>query len=112
MSEKLTRRDVLVRASQLAAVGACGGLLLSATACSKGGGGGSVSCNDTSGLSEDEIATRTSAGYVESSMRSGQNCENCSLYEAPAEGESCGGCQSVPGPINPEGWCNLWIAAG
>lgn len=75
----------------------------------KGGGSGGLDCTDTSGLKDSEIKTRESLNYTDDSPKADKNCANCQLYQ-PAEQEgSCGGCQSVPGPIHPEGYCTAWV---
>ena len=38
--------------------------------------------------------------------KSGQRCQNCSLWQAPNE------CASVEGPISPAGWCMLYQPKG
>jgi hypothetical protein len=128
MSEqKLNRREFFERAAMLGAVAAGAGSFLAA--CQKQGGngaeaeggagaqkaegggakGGELSCTDTAGLSEQQIKVRESLNYVDKSPKPEQLCENCQLYkEAPSAGE-CGGCQTVPGPIHPKGWCTAWV---
>ena len=110
---KLSRRAFLERAALLGAAAVAGPALLAA--CNSGGGGGEgggggLTCTDTTGLTDAEIQMRTSLNYVDASATDGQNCQNCSLYTAGAEGE-CGGCTLLKGPIHPEGWCSSWAAA-
>ncbi len=102
--ETLGRREVLKRAltvvgsvALLPAIGACGG------------GEEGLSCTDTAGLSPADVATRTSNAYVDHSQFSDKNCLNCQFYQAGASNQ-CGTCTVVRGPINPEGYCNLWAA--
>jgi hypothetical protein len=38
--------------------------------------------------------------------KSGQRCQNCSLWQAP------NACSSVEGPISPAGWCMLYQPKG
>jgi len=77
-----------------------------------GGGGEAKGCNDVSGLTEQEKATRTSLKYVEKSPEANKNCANCSLYQQPKAGEYCGGCSVMKGPINPKGYCTAWAPKG
>jgi hypothetical protein len=108
MARTMNRREWLGQAATVAAV--VGGASALLAAC-RGGGGGGLVCTDTSGLSEADIQTRTANAYVEASTHTGQRCENCALYVAGAAG-ACGTCQVVKGPINPGGWCNIWVTAG
>src|SRR5690554_6910451 len=115
MSEKslLNRRQFLERAAILGALATGAGTLL--TACEpsgsspttgstrkgqQGGEAQAVSCDDTSGLNEAQISTRTTNGYVEQTPKPEQRCDNCSLYTQPESGADCGGCTVVAGPIN------------
>lgn len=104
MKNELSRRGFL---------GVCGagaaGLTLLISGCRKGGGGGgSLTCTDVSGLSAAEKQARTSLKYVDKSPHKEKHCSNCQLYKAPAKAGSCGGCTVIKGPINPAGYCNSW----
>ena len=68
------------------------------------------SCDDVSGLTEQEIAARQSLNYVDESPMEGKYCDNCALYVAAEPGEQCGGCQTIKGPIHPKGYCDIWTA--
>lgn len=125
---KLNRREFLVRAGMIGAAATGVGMY---AGCDKGGGGGQksggsksggkggsdkgggggseLSCTDTSGLKESQIKTRKSLEYVDKSPKSDKNCENCQLYQPPENEGECGGCQSVPGPIHPKGYCTAWV---
>ncbi len=89
---------------------ACGGDDDAAGDTTAGDGSGNFSCMDTSGLSDAEIQQRESTNYVDESPHEDQLCSNCQLFTEPEEGAQCGGCQVVPGPIHPDGWCDLWVA--
>jgi ABC-type transport system involved in cytochrome bd biosynthesis fused ATPase/permease subunit len=103
MKHDLSRRGFL---------GVCGagaaGLTLLISGCRKGGGGGSLTCTDVSGLSAAEKQARTSLKYVDKSPQAGKNCANCQLYKAPAKAGTCGTCTVIKGSINPAGYCNSW----
>ena len=75
-----------------------------------GGGGGGLSCTDTSGMEPAAVTAREAQAYTDSSSNAEQNCANCNFYTAGAA-NACGSCAVVQGPINPEGYCNLWAAA-
>ncbi|RDV38494.1 hypothetical protein DV096_06655 [Bradymonadaceae bacterium TMQ3] len=126
MSEKtlLNRRQFLERAAILGALATGAGTFLAAcepsgqsqaTGSTRKGQAGTeasaVSCDDTSGLNEAQIATRTTNGYVEKTSKPDQRCDNCALYTKPEAGADCGGCTVVAGPINPGGWCRIWAPA-
>ena len=69
------------------------------------------SCTDVSNLTKEQIQTRKTLQYVDASPDAEKRCNNCRLFEPPGDGEECGGCQVVPGPIHPNGYCTAWIAA-
>jgi hypothetical protein len=66
-------------------------------------------CGDLSGLTEDEKAIRDTFKYVAQSPDPNKLCTNCQFWSVPKEGENCGGCQIIKGPINPDGYCNQWL---
>ena len=116
----ISRRSFLQRMSLLGAVSIGAGSLLSAC------GGGSetdtgdtdtgdtdvtadFSCTDTSGLTEQELATRENLGYVDESPDPEKLCSNCEFF-LPAGENECGGCTLIKGPIHPDGYCNSWVA--
>lgn len=124
-SSKVSRRSFLQRLSALGIAGVGASTVLSAC----GGGGGDTSssgdgssgsadfsCDDLSGLSDQQISQRETQAqalqYVEESPNPDQNCANCSFWQAPEGNANCGGCQLFPGPVHPDGWCNSWVAAG
>lgn len=77
----------------------------------EGGGTADFSCTDTSGLTDAQIQQRENTNYVDDSPNPDQVCGNCQLFTQPEAGAQCGGCQVVPGPIHPQGYCDLWVAA-
>jgi hypothetical protein len=125
-NKKLSRRDFLNRAVVLGMASVGAGAVL--TACDKGdkkggdkmdakkAGGdkmdakkaGPLKCDDVAGLSEADKATRTNNQYVEKSTTAGKTCSNCQLYKPGAAG-ACGSCTLVKGPINPQGYCRVWV---
>lgn len=77
-----------------------------ATACSK-----KPTCTDVSGLSPDELKMRTEvAAYVESAPDPSKTCDACAQWVPASSENACGGCKVVKGPINPKGWCKLFVA--
>ncbi len=66
-------------------------------------------CSDTSGLTDTEIASRTSNEYMVASPYNDKMCGTCNLYILPGGNKPCGTCQVVKGPISPQGYCRLWI---
>jgi hypothetical protein len=73
-----------------------------------GGGGDTLRCDDVSGLSAADADFRRGQGYVERSTRPGRACDTCNFYTAGAP-SACGECTLIHGPINPAGYCNLWV---
>ncbi len=68
-------------------------------------------CTDTSGLTEAELTMRNETfKYVDTSTEEGKTCDNCALYVAAAEGQQCGTCTIIKGPIHPNGYCTSWAA--
>ena len=67
-------------------------------------------CADLSGLTETDLQLRKSLSYVAESPYSDQLCDNCQYWIAAKEGQACGGCVSIRGPIHPKGYCSYWAA--
>ncbi len=65
-------------------------------------------CDDVTGLSPSDADFRRGQGYVERSTRPGRTCDSCNFYQAGAA-SACGECTLIRGPINPAGYCNLWV---
>jgi hypothetical protein len=68
-------------------------------------------CEDLSMLSEEQLEVRKNFEYVNKTPYPEKRCDNCSLWIAPEEGEKCGGCQIMDGPIKAEAYCNAWVPA-
>jgi hypothetical protein len=68
-----------------------------------------LDCTDTSALFEAEIEIRSNNQYVDRSSNERERCFNCRNYEPAPDTSTCGGCSTVPGPINPLGHCTAWI---
>lgn len=102
MHDKLGRREILKR-----------GLIVLAAAPVLGacGGGGGLDCSSTAGLDPAALANRTTQQYVEQSLRASSHCSVCRFFTAGAA-NACGSCTLIAGPINPNGYCNLFSAAG
>lgn len=71
---------------------------------------GPTSCDDLSGVSQDEIAKRKQLGYVQESTVPGSHCGNCSLYVPPAQEGGIGKCLLFAGPVCPTGYCTQYVA--
>jgi hypothetical protein len=68
-----------------------------------------------SGPAQAQKAPKKSVQYQSEPKTSGgqaQKCANCQFYQEPGSGSEMGNCQLVAGKISPNGWCNLWAAAG
>lgn len=66
------------------------------------------SCNDLSGVSENEIEKRKKFGYVMESPIPDSHCSNCNLYIPPGADKECGGCMLFKGPVCASGYCTYW----
>ncbi|MET0792158.1 MAG: high-potential iron-sulfur protein [Polyangiaceae bacterium] len=104
MPNKLARREVFQPLAALSLAALAPGALVGVGACSK-----SAQCNEAPGLSPDELKAREeTAQYQDQSMEATKHCPQCALYVAPAQA-GCGACQVVKGPINPNGYCKLYV---
>lgn len=121
----LSRRDFLLRIGAVGALGVGAGTL--ASACGGGESGttpapeaapnaapdaaatAGVRCDDVSALTADELRMRNEVyKYVDVTPDPAKRCDNCALYVAAAEGNPCGACTLVKGPIAPGGHCISW----
>lgn len=66
-------------------------------------------CPGQESLSEEDKMVRKSLKYVDQTPQADKTCDNCKLYTNPRGDGPCGGCQVVPGPIHPKGYCSAWI---
>lgn len=66
-------------------------------------------CIDLSGLSQGDIQTRTQFGYKGQTPDEDKFCSNCLHWQPPTGDGSCGTCDLVKGPINPNGYCTQWM---
>lgn len=118
-NQNTSRRTFLQKLTALGTAGVLTPVVLSACGGGDGdgaqsgdasAGNGDFSCMDTTGLSDAEIQQREATNYVDETPIEDQYCANCQLYVEPEAGAQCGGCQVVPGPIHPDGYCDLWVA--
>ena len=127
-NKDFSRRDFLLKASALGALAAGGSSLLAACGGKEGGtqapgtgsstaappaqeqAAASASCDDLSGLTEQEKQMRTALQYVDHTTMPDKRCDNCQLYIPPEGDAPCGGCKILKGPIAPAGYCTSWAA--
>lgn len=83
-----------------------------ASASSSAAGDAAGPCNDLSNLTRAEIENREVYDYQPRSEYPEELCSNCEYWEPGAEGEKCGGCSLMAGPIHPDGWCSAWSEMG
>ena len=90
--------------------GAEGGQAASAVKSAAGSGSAEKDrpCDDLSGLTAQEKQTRKTFAYESRSEDPAKYCDICNFWKKPPEGEICGGCTLVKGPIHPKGTCNSW----
>lgn len=67
-----------------------------------------TSCDDLSGLSEEDRKLRETFGYVEESQVTDNQCSNCNLWLPNKEDPSCGKCLLFKGPVYAKGHCTSW----
>ena len=99
-----TRRNILKGGLSLVVLGA--GFSALSSAC---GGKKELRCDDTSGLSAQDLSMRTTLKYVDASPQADKNCTNCIFFVA-GQPNACGTCKLVKGPISPKGYCTSWAA--
>lgn len=69
------------------------------------------SCIDVTGLSPEEVRARNdTAAYTDAAPDPSKKCSVCAQWVPAPSPTACGGCKVVKGPINPEGWCKLFVA--
>lgn len=73
-------------------------VLLAGGSCA--GAGALVALGVTQAAAAPKLA-QSIVGY-QSSPKGNQRCDNCALFQAPDA------CQTVDGPIVPEGWCKIY----
>lgn len=119
-SNNVSRRSFLQRLGALGVAGVGAGTVLSAcggddAAPAEDTADADFSCDDLSGLSDQEIQTREqqvqALQYVEETPNPDELCSNCAFWQEAEAGSQCGGCDLFPGPVHPDGWCNSWVAA-
>jgi hypothetical protein len=67
-----------------------------------------LACDDTGGLTADDLLGRSNVSYVAPSPHREKTCVGCQHYTGSAE--RCGGCTLLKGPIHPRAYCRLWVA--
>jgi hypothetical protein len=117
MTDKISRRVVLLRSLQLPVAGVA---LWGLSGCGSGGSGGSEggsatasakACSDPSTLSDSEVNIRKSLNYTEKSENPQQVCGGCAFFHARAESGGCGACDMMSGgSVNEQGHCSSWNA--
>lgn len=70
-----------------------------------------LTCDDVSGLTEQQVQTRKALKYVDQSPDPKKRCNGCQFFVKPEKEGMCGGCKLLPGPIHPQGYCTAWAAA-
>jgi len=66
------------------------------------------SCDDLSGLSEEELKPREAFAYVKESPVEDSQCSNCKLWLPDKDNDACGKCLLFKGPVYPGGYCTYW----
>lgn len=98
----ISRRDAILRTFALSATALLPASAL--VACKK-----ELTCNDTTGLSADDLAARQKTfKYAEPSTDQTKTCDGCQQFKAPPSTGACGSCLVVKGNIHPKGGCSVW----
>lgn len=102
MAERIPRREALRKLALFSTAAVAPALVLGCKS--------KPSCTDVSGLNTDEINARTNtAQYVDAAPDPAKKCNGCVQF-VPGPENKCASCKVVKGPINPEGYCKLWVA--
>ena len=104
MSDSLSRRRFLV-----ATAGAIGVVPVLA-ACGSDAPATASACDGYGTLTETDLATRNALTYIDKGANPAEICSSCRVYNAPAAGSACGGCQLFAGPVLAGGHCSGWVA--
>lgn len=108
--DQISRKDFLFKGLVTgAAVAGAGAILAACKKEEQAAEAPGVFCDDTTGLSPEDIQQRKNLQYVEKTADPAKRCDNCALYVAPEPGASCGACNLLKGPINPAGYCTSWV---
>ena len=94
----LTRRSLLLDAGTAVA-------LLGTLGCDKA----PASCNDVSGLSDEQRSGRNALGYEDATPQPGKACAKCAQYVAAPAISECGKCKVLAGPVHPNGYCRAYV---
>jgi hypothetical protein len=65
-------------------------------------------CTDTSDLPAADAQTRATLAYAEPAPNPTRRCGECQQYVAPPDGQGCGSCKVVKGPVHPNGTCKAF----
>ncbi len=101
--DRVSRRGLLERGGALGVLA-----LLGAAACGKKPA--AANCTDTTGVAPADVQVRTTVAYTDVSLEAGKMCQGCQQFIPPPGGAPCGTCKVVKGPINPKGYCKLFVA--
>ena len=102
--------DALSRRRFLATTAGAIGVIPILSACGDSGPATASACEGYGALSEADLATREALNYVDKSPKPAEICASCRLYDVPADGGNCGGCQLFAGPVLAAGYCTGWAA--
>jgi hypothetical protein len=100
----LGRRSFMIASGRFALGGAAVALGCKRTA------GLPTSCEDVTGLSDEERAARSALAYADGATKPDKACRSCQQWVAPHGDGACGGCKLLKGPIHPEGTCKAFAA--
>lgn len=68
-------------------------------------------CDDTSGLTPEDIKRRKELKYTDRASNREQTCGGCMhLQPVPGSNSPCKRCSVLPGPVHADGWCSAWVA--
>ncbi|HLA64118.1 MAG TPA: high-potential iron-sulfur protein [Rhodothermales bacterium] len=112
---RLSRRAFVGRMAAFGALTAAVGPL---AACGDGSSGGTLevqadvveaaSCTGYDALTPQQLSVRDALRYVDAAPTAAQHCANCRFVQLTTANAPCVGCQLIPGPISPGGWCSSW----
>ena len=98
MRETISRRVLVVRATQITLLAPFVGCKRAPVVCTEGS------------LGPEDLAARKATGYVDKAPDAARSCAGCRQYVAAASSDACGTCRLLKGAIHPEGTCKLFAA--
>lgn len=70
------------------------------------------SCSSVDGLAAEDVLPRNKLAYSDVAADPAKTCDACQQFVPAANGDGCGGCKIMKGPIHPGGSCRSFARKG